>query len=262
MARSTQLQIDLDEYDLSDEEEDASFAGFMGRLAEQQQVGNQELLSRYQLSGPSTPSVNPAPSVTPAPVLDPKLGMFQTAYNKSRFYHSTAGENVPSLLEHGLSKDRGKDKGLDAQHRLALQPGFNFLGGDRDTAKYYRGQVGKGADTVRAFVDAEDYEYMMDDLGSDSLAGYKTTRDVPPEKMLYGTFADNQDRDLSPIYDAIRSHLPEEMRTMSPEEVAELHRQAIAAGALTHVPGQSNGKPEFRQARKRFPWNEDGYNSE
>lgn len=262
MARSTQLQLDLDDYDFSDEEDDSSFVAFMGRLAEQQRLGNQEMLNRCHLSVPSTPSVTPAPSVAPAPEVDPRLSAFQQAYNKSRFYHSTAGENVSSLLEHGLSKERGKEKGLDAQHNLALKPGFNFLGGDRDTAKYYRGQVGKGADTVRAFVDAEDYEYMMDDLGSDNLAGYMTTRDVPPEKMLYGTFADNQDRDLSPIYDAIRSHLPKEMRTMSPEEVAELHRQAMEANVLTHTPGQSNGKPEFRYARKRFPWNEDGYNSE
>ena len=260
MARSYQPELDFDDYDLSEEEDDPSFSAFLSQMTLQKQVGNQELLGRAGLSAPSQPSA--PPSVAPAPVVDPRLTAFQGAYNKSRFYHSTAGQNVPSLLEHGITRDLGKDQGLDKQHGLSLQPQFNFLGGDRDTAKYYRRQVGAGADTVRAFVGAEDYEYVVDDLGSDSLAGYKTSRDVPPANVLHGTFAENEGRDLSGIYDAIRSHLPEGMRTMGTDGVAALHQQAIREGVLIHTPGKSNGKPEFRQARKLFSRFEDGYNSE
>ena len=161
MARSYQPELDFDDYDLSEEEDDPSFLAFLSQMTLQK-------LGRAGLSAPSQPSA--PPSVAPAPVMDPRLTAFQGAYNKSRFYHSTAGQNVPSLLEHGITRDLGKDQGLDKQHGLSLQPGFNFLGGDRDTAKYYRRQVGAGADTVRAFVGAEDYEYVVDDLGSDSLA--------------------------------------------------------------------------------------------
>lgn len=263
MARSYQPEVDYSDFDLSDDE-DYSFEeetyDLMPALPRPGALGNQELLARIGLGSQPGSSSMQAPPVAPPP--DPRLAAFRDAYFKSRFYHSTKGEHVPGLLEHGLRRDIGKDKGLDAGQGAPPQMGFNFLGGDRDTAKYYRGQAGAGSQTVRAFLDAEEYEYVLDDLGSANLSGYKARHDIPPERVMSGTFAENGGKDLGAIYGAIRSHLPEEMRTLPVEDVQQLHQQAILGQMLTHSPGQSNGKYSSLYSRYRFPWNEDGYNSE